>query len=169
MGDGNDVVNFQAGANGVTVVNAETVNGSAGNDFITIGNASGNTTVTGGGGADTITASAAPDNFRFVSTADSAVGNGDQIVNFDAAKDTFDFSGMTGGPNGLTGAIHFVGTDGFDGSMGAPHSEARIDGTGPNATLQIDVNGDGQFGPGDMEIHLVNYTGTLTDSNFLLH
>jgi hypothetical protein len=43
------------------------------------------------------------------------------------------------------------------------------DGAGANATLQIDVNGDGQFGSGDMEIHLVDYTGTLTDATFLLH
>lgn len=34
MGAGNDTVNFGAQANGATVVNAETVNGSAGNDFI---------------------------------------------------------------------------------------------------------------------------------------
>jgi len=168
MGAGNDSVTFQTAASGVTVVNAETVNGSADNDVITIANPTGQTTVTGGLGADTITAGAAADTFRFVSAADSAVGNGDQIVNFDAAKDTFDFSGMTG-PNGLIGSIHFVGTDACDGTTGAPHSEARVDGTGPNATLQIDGNGDGQFGAGDMEIHLVNYTGTLTDNNFLLH
>lgn len=169
MGAGNDAIHFSGGANGVTVVNAETVDGSAANDQIVISNPTGQTTVTGGAGADTITAGAAADNFRFVSASDSSIGNGDQVVNFDAAKDTFDFSGMTGGPNGLTGPIHFVGTDAFDGSGVAPHSEARVDGTGPNATLQIDVNGDGQFGAGDMEIHLVNYTGTLTDSNFLLH
>ncbi|MGY4622578.1 VCBS repeat-containing protein [Bradyrhizobium sp. USDA 4486] len=169
MLDGNDTINFGAQANGVTVANAETVNGSTGNDQIAIANPTGQTTVTGGLGADMITAGAAADHFNFVSAADSAVGTGDQIVNFDATRDTFDFSGMTGGPNGLTGPIHFVGTDAFDGTAGAPHSEARVDGTGPNATLQIDVNGDGQFGAGDMEIHLVNYTGTLTDNNFLVH
>jgi len=169
MGGGNDTIDFGAQANGVTVANVETVNGSAGNDQIVIANPTGQTTVTGGLGVDTITAGAAADHFMFVSAADSGAGNGDQIVGFDATKDTFDFSGMTGGPNGLTGPIHFVGTDAFDGTAGAPHSEARIDGTGANATLQIDVGGDGQFGAGDMEIHLVNYTGTLTDSNFLLH
>ena len=112
---------------------------------------------------------ATPVNFNFAAAAESAVGNGDQVVGFDASRDSFDFSGMTGGAGGLTGQIHFVGTDAFDGTAGAPHSEARVDGTGPNATLQIDVNGDGQFGASDMEIHLGNYTGTLTDNNFLLH
>ena len=34
MGAGNDVINFGAQANGVTVVNAETVNGSDGNDVV---------------------------------------------------------------------------------------------------------------------------------------
>ncbi|MBR0950712.1 VCBS domain-containing protein [Bradyrhizobium canariense] len=168
MGDGIDTVNFVGTAGTVTVVNAETVNGSIGNDFITIGNTAGTTTVTGGTGADNITASAAADNFNFNSAAESQTGNGDTVVNFNASSDTFTFTNMTG-LNGFTGPVHFVDTAAFDGSAGSPHSEARVDGTGTNAMLQIDVNGDGQFGAGDMEISLVNYAGTLTDSNFLLH
>jgi hypothetical protein len=39
---------------------------------------------------------------------------------------------------------------------------------GGNATLQIDVNGDGVMDASDIEIHLTNYTGTLHDSNFML-
>jgi hypothetical protein len=168
MGDGIDTINFVGTAGTVTVVNAETVNGSIGNDFITIGNTAGTTTVTGGTGADNITASAAADNFNFNSAAESQTGNGDTVVNFDASSDTFTFTNMTG-PNGFTGPVHFVDTAAFDGSAGSPHSEARLEGTGTSAMLQIDVNGDGQFGAGDMEISLVNYAGTLTDSNFLLH
>jgi hypothetical protein len=34
--------------------------------------------------------------------------------------------------------------------------------------LQIDVNGDGQFGANDIEIHLANLAGTLHDANFVL-
>lgn len=52
--------------------------------------------------------------------------------------------------------------------LAAPHSEARVDGAGPNATLQIDVDGDGQMGANDIEVHLTNYTGTLHDSNFII-
>ena len=167
MGDGNDVINFGAQANGVTVVNAETVNGSDGNDNITIGNSSGTTTVTGGLGSDTVVAGSSPINFNFTSAAESQTGNGDQIVNFDANQDTFTFKNMTG-PNGFTGSVHFVDTAGFDGTAGSPHSEARVDTTGGNATLQIDVNGDGVMDGNDIEIHLTHYIGTLHDSNFLL-
>ena len=72
------------------------------------------------------------------------------------------------GPNGFTGPIHFVDTAGFDGTAASPQSEARVDTTGGNATLQIDVNGDGVMDANDIEIHLTNYTGTLHDANFLL-
>nr|WP_311985852.1 hypothetical protein [Bradyrhizobium canariense] len=166
MGGGNDTVNF-AGANAgtVTVVNAETVNGSSGVDYITIGNTSGSTTITGGQGADTIVASAGSDNFHFASASESQTGNGDTIVNFDAASDTFNFSGMAAQ---FTGSIHFMDTAAFDGSAGSPHSEARVDQSGGNATLQIDVNGNGVMDGNDIEIHLANYTGTLHDQNFLL-
>jgi hypothetical protein len=75
---------------------------------------------------------------------------------------------MSSGPNAFAGPVHFVGTAGFDGSAGAPHSEARVDTAGGNATLQIDVNGDGQFGANDIEIHLTNYTGALHDANFII-
>jgi VCBS repeat-containing protein len=168
MGAGNDVINFGAQANGVTVVNAETVNGSDGNDVITIGNTSGSTTITGGLGADTMVAGSTPVNFNFTAAAQSQTGNGDTIFNFNAASDTFTFTGMSG-PNGFTGPIHFVDTAAFDGSAGSPHSEARLDAAaGGNATLQVDVNGDGVMDANDIEIHLTNYTGTLHDSNFLL-
>ncbi len=168
MGAGNDTVNFAGQAFGATVVNAETVNGSAGSDFITIGNTTGTTTVTGGLGADTLVASAAADNFRFTSAAESQTGNGDTVVNFNAASDTFTFAGMTGGPSGFSGPVHFVGTAAFDGSLGAPHSEARVDVAGGTANLQIDVNGDGLMDSHDIEIHLTNYVGTLQSSNFIL-
>jgi hypothetical protein len=77
------------------------------------------------------------------------------------------FTNMTG-PNGFTGPVHFVDTAAFDGSAGSPHSEARVDQSGGNATLQIDVNGNGVMDGNDIEIHLANYTGTLHDQNFLL-
>jgi hypothetical protein len=117
MGAGNDVINFGAQANGVTVVNAETVNGSDGNDFNTIGNTSGNTTITGGLGSDTAVAGSTPVNFNFAAAAQSQTGNGDTILNFNADNDTFTFTSLTG-PNGFTGPIHFVDTAVFDGLAG---------------------------------------------------
>jgi hypothetical protein len=167
MGDGNDTINFGGQANGVTVVNAETVNGSDGNDVITIGNTSGSTTITGGLGSDTITAGSAPVNFNFTAAAQSQTGNGDQILNFNANQDNFTFTNMTG-QNGFVGLVHFMDTAAFDGSAATPHSEARVDQTGGNATLQIDVNGDGLMDANDIEIHLTNYTGMLHDANFIL-
>jgi VCBS repeat-containing protein len=167
MGAGNDTINFQSAAGGVTVVNAEAVNGSTGNDFITIGTGATATTVTGGAGADTITVGSSAVNFNFNAVGDSQTGNGDTVVNFDASSDTFTFTNMTG-PNGFTGPVHFVGTAGFDGTAGALQSEARVDNSGGNATLQIDVNGDGVMDSNDVEIHLTNYVGTLHDSNFIL-
>ncbi|MCK1698913.1 VCBS domain-containing protein [Bradyrhizobium sp. 144] len=165
MAAGNDTVNFAAQANNVTVVNAETVNGSAGDDYITIGNTSGTTAVTGGLGADTIVASAAVDNFHFAGAAESQTGAGDTIVNFDAGSDTFNFASMSAQ---FATPVHFMDTAAFDGSAGSPHSEARIDQTGANATLQIDVNGDGLMDSHDIEIHLSGYVGTLHDQNFML-
>jgi hypothetical protein len=167
MGAGNDTINFGAQANGVTVVNAENVNGSSGNDFITVGNSAAPVTVTGGLGADNITAGSTPVNFNFNNAAESQTGNGDTVVNFNAANDTFTFTNMTG-PNGFTGPVQFMNTAAFDGSVAAPHSEARVDTTGGNATLQIDVNGDGVMDSHDIEIHLANYVGTLHSSNFLV-
>ncbi|TYL84331.1 VCBS domain-containing protein [Bradyrhizobium cytisi] len=156
-------INFNDTTNGVTVANASTVNGSAADDNITVANASGTTTVTGGLGADYLTAGAGSFNFNFNGPADSAVGHGDTIVNFDAGRDNFTFTGV----NAAT-AIHYVDTAEFDGTVGSPYCEARVDGTGPNALLQIDLDGDGKMGAGDIEVHLQNYVGTLADHNFLL-
>ena len=51
---------------------------------------------------------------------------------------------------------------------GGEHSSAHLAVNGGQTTLQIDVNGDGQITSADMEIQLVNLTGTLHDGNFLL-
>jgi VCBS repeat-containing protein len=159
MGAGNDVINFNAAANGAIVANAETVNGSTGNDFITIGSSSGATTVTAGSGMDYIVAGSSPVNINFTAVTDSQTGQGDTVVNFNPAQDTFTFTGI----NGFTGPIHFIDNAAFDGAG----SEARVDVAGSDATLQIDVNGDGLMDSHDIEVHLVNYTA-LHDQNFLL-
>ncbi|MEZ0054835.1 VCBS repeat-containing protein [Bradyrhizobium elkanii] len=169
LGNGTDTLTLADGFNDVTAKNVETVVGSNGNDNIVIANTTGSTTVAGGLGVDTITADAATDNFRFASAAESVFGNGDTIVGFDADHDAFQFtSSMVGGANGLTGAISFVGTSGFDGTPAAHQSEARLDLTGGQTTLQIDVDGDGQLTANDIEIHLTGATGTLTSANFML-
>jgi VCBS repeat-containing protein len=160
LGDGTDTLNFTAGGSfGITVVNVEYINGSADSDSIIIGDGAGSTTITGGGGSDFLTAGTGTDNFHFATASDSAVGSGDSIANFDAEHDSFTFSGIDF--NGAS-SISFIDTADFSGTS----LEARLDQTGGNATLQIDVDGDGLMGTGDMEIHLTNYTGVLSSSNF---
>jgi Ca2+-binding RTX toxin-like protein len=141
------------------VTNVETVFGSSNNDTIVIANTAGaTTTVTGGLGADTITASAGQDNFRFASVADSPSGGASDVINnFDAFGDTFTFSGMTI----ANSSINYIAAGGFAGSGQA---SALLAGN----VLQIDVNGDGAMGIGDMEINLANLNGTLHNSNFLI-
>ena len=150
LGGGTDTVSFGTNAH-VSVVNVETVNGSASNDVISIGG--GATTVTGGLGNDNLTAGSGADNFRYTSTADSAGPVRDFITGFDASADVFTFSGM-----GFASAINFVGLGPFTGTG----SQARISG---GSTLEIDVNGDAIA---DMQIELSNIQGTLTNANFVV-
>ena len=154
-----DTLNLGVIATGVTVKNIENVNGSAFNDTITIANTSGTTTVTGGMGSDFITASAGQDNIRYTNAAQAGIGGGETVNDFNAANDTFVLDHVAG----LAGQIHFVSNGVFSGSPGDFHSEARLNGN----ILQIDVDGDGQMGAGDMEITLNGLNGTLTDSNFV--
>ncbi|MHC4050467.1 VCBS domain-containing protein [Bradyrhizobium sp. 25ACV] len=159
LGDGNDTLNFNANVYDITVTNVETVNAAANFDRITIGNASGNTTITAGAGADEIFASAGHDNFRFVSTADSAAGAADTIHNFDADNDSFTFSGISV----AGGHIEYVENAAL---LGANQASAHLQNSGSgNDYLQIDIDGDGTS---DMDVSLQNVTGTLHNGNFLL-
>lgn len=163
LGGGTDTLNLNGGSFNLTVIDVETINGSALQDNLTISNTSGSTTVTAGAGYDGITAGAGQDNFRFTSVSDSLVGgSADQITNFDASSDTFTFSGIAIGDD----HIEYVGTGAFAGSGQA---SAHLLNNGPGANvLQIDIDGDGTMTSADMEIGLNNLNGTLSNSNFLL-
>ena len=166
LGDGNDTLSFNAAASGITVTDVETVNGSSGADSITIANSSGSTTITGGAANDVLIASVGQDNFRFTSAADSTFGGAQDTINgFDASADGFVFAGMQ---DSFTGPIDYVGTAAFSGTPGALHSQARLDLSGGQTTLQIDVDGNGLMTANDMEIHLLNLTNALNNSNFQL-
>lgn len=159
LGDGNDTLNFNANVYDITVTNVETVNAAANFDRITIGNTSGDTTITAGAGADEIFASAGHDNFRFVGIADSAAGAADTIHNFDAGNDKFTFSGISV----AGGHIEYV-----DGPtlLGSNQASAILQNFGSgNDALQVDIDGDGAS---DMEISLLNANGALHNSNFLV-
>lgn len=157
LGAGNDTLNL-VGAASVTVANVEHVNGGAFTDFITDATVIGTTTITGGGGADFITLGAATDVVRYTDASESSVATGlDTITNFDATQDTFAFDHVAG----LASQIHYVGVGGILDGHG--QSEAVLNGN----TLQIDVDGDGLLGAGDMQIQINGLVGNLTDANFV--
>jgi Ca2+-binding RTX toxin-like protein len=146
LGGGFDILNLAAGANTVTVTNIEAVNGNSGSDTIVIaGNPGFVTMVTGGGGADTITASADEDHIRFTAISDSPYdvpGGGlrDEVIGFDASEDKFVFEGVTN-TNGNWELIDDGGVD----------------------VIRVDVDANATW---DMAIEIDGLTGTLTDDNF---
>lgn len=157
LGGGQDTLNISSGFGNVTAVNVETVNGSNSFDNIILVGAAG-TTVTGGLGADSITMSAGADRVRFASVADSgSSGDHDTLINFNAAMDRL----VIDGP--FNGAVSYIGNAAFDGSS---PNQARIDNFAGQTFLQVDVNRDGMFGAGDMQIAFTNLTGTLSAANF---
>ncbi|MBR0830454.1 VCBS domain-containing protein [Bradyrhizobium manausense] len=165
LGAGTDALVMNGIFNSVTVNNVENVTGSIMNDTIVIANATGTTTVTGGGGMDMMTASAGVDNFRYASVSDSYVAMSDTIDGFNAAQDFFVFDNSMVGAGGFTGSsVNFVDSDPFT-STG--QSQARLDNSGGQTMLQIDVNGDGNMDGSDIQIHLTNNVGTITNGNFL--
>jgi len=73
------------------------------------------------------------------------------------------FSGITFGGDGH---IEYVDTGSFTGN-GQASAHLQLDSPG-NGVLQIDVNGDGAMDANDMEIGLSNFTGSISNSSFLL-
>jgi Ca2+-binding RTX toxin-like protein len=152
LGAGTDslhLFNNGVNVNVVTVQNVENVTAVGfDSDQITIaGNTGGVTTVTAGGGADLLWASADEDHFRFVVTGDSfydvpAGGLRDTVTGFDAAEDVFVFDGpQFTGP--VTWELINFGQD----------------------IVRVDVDGDTNW---DMAIGLNGLVGTLTNANFLV-
>ena len=160
LGAGIDTLNLSSGSFGLTVDNVENINGSADNDTITIGTTTGPTTVTGGLGADFVTAGAGQDIIRFTSAAESTGGSGiNSVNNFDVATDRIALDHVAG----LASEVHFVSGGVFTGSPADRHSEARLSGN----LLEIDVDGDGQIGAGDIQLFLNGLNGPLSDANFV--
>jgi Ca2+-binding RTX toxin-like protein len=154
LGSGNDSLQlFNDGqfVNVVSVSNVESVTavGFDSDQIHILGNSGGPTTVTGGGGADLIWASADADRIRFTTTGDSpndipGGGQRDVVTGFDASQDSFVFDGISG--TALTWELTtFGGAD----------------------IVRVDFNGDAVGDMGwDMAIEVSGLTGTLTNSNF---
>jgi Ca2+-binding RTX toxin-like protein len=167
LGDGVDSLTLTSQVFNLTVVDAETITGSAMNDTIVIGNTTGATTITGGLGTDHLTLGGGDDSVRFTSVEDSSINIGrDVVTNFDADHDKFVFDGI-GGPNGLRGTFEFLDSGSFTG--GGDNSEAILTNIGGVDILQIDVDGDGVMTASDMEIQLNNWSGTLSNATFLVN
>jgi Ca2+-binding RTX toxin-like protein len=157
LGNGTDSFTLADGNNDVTVSGAETITGGTGDDHITIGVATGITTVIGGLGADVITAGTGEDHFR-IAAADSVAGAGDTIIGFDTTHDAFELNLGAGGPS----SISYIGSSNFHGVAG----EVRLEDLGNGvAQLYVDVDGNSSA---DMQITLQDHVGTLSGANFFL-
>lgn len=137
------------GVNVVSVQNVENVTaiGDKSDQIHILGNSDAPTTVTAGGGADIVWASADVDYFRFTGTGDSPDigGQRDVVIGFDAAEDRFVFDGIPG-TSFAWQLVNVVDDDGL----------VRVD---------FDGNASGDIG-WDMAIHVNDFTGTLTIANF---
>jgi Ca2+-binding RTX toxin-like protein len=138
--------------NVVTVQNVENVTavGFDSDQIHIAGNTGGATTVTAGGGADLLWASADEDHFRYTVTGDSFYdfpmpgGLRDTINDFDASQDRFVFDGP-----------QFTGPVTWD-----------VVNLGPGQDLvRIDIENDAIW---DMAVGLNGLVGTLTNANFLV-
>jgi hypothetical protein len=166
LGAGNDTLtlfsNDPMGVNVVTVANIENVNaiGSQGDQIHIAGNSGGITTVTAGGGADQIWASADEDHFRFVVSGDSpydllgnpAGGLRDAIFGFNADDDVLVFDGAQ-----FTAAV----------ANNAFTWELTTFGGADIVRVDLDGNFNGDDG-WEMAIEITDYTGTFTNSNILI-
>ena len=160
LGAGNDSLGLNSnsfngpGVNVVYVQNVENVTaiGDKSDQIHILGNADAATTVTTGGGADLIWASADVDQFRFTVTGDSPDVGGarDVVFGFDAAEDRFVFDNIpTTAPGPIWQLVEDFGGPGLD-------------------IVRVDLDGihSGDIG-WEMAIELQGLTGTLSNDNFL--
>ncbi|NFV79340.1 LamG-like jellyroll fold domain-containing protein [Magnetospirillum aberrantis] len=161
-GNGNDIVLGNTGADVLYGDGGmDVLNGGAGNDVL-VGGLEGDS-LTGGTGADV---------FRFLSGADSAIGEWDVVKDFDLTNDKLDLVGL-GSVVGLQLVSHDIG-DTYPppgGVAAAIASEPSITNNSivvwlQNGSTYIYVKAEGTSQNGLM-IQLEGFTGTLTEDNFL--
>jgi serralysin len=129
------------------------LSGLAGND--TLFGGAGNDRLIGGDGADRLTGGAGDDRFEFGGASTSPYGAGDRITDFNTGNDTIVID-LTSG----SGA--FIGTSSFK-AGGA--IEARYDSVGDQ--VQVDLNNNGVFGAGDLQILGLAVAPTTSDFAFV--
>jgi serralysin len=158
---------------------AFTIHGGAGNDTLVggakndyfIGNGGedklyglgGTDTLVGGGGADQLRGGNGGDFFRYLSTADSSVGNADRILDFEHI-DRIDLTAIDANSN-VDGdqAFTFIGSNAF---TGAGQLRAAFDAGTNSWSVEGDTNGDGIA---DFQILVTSVGGSpIVTSDFLL-
>ena len=166
---GNSAANVLDGAAGDDVVQGlagnDTLKGQAGDDRLEGGD--GTDLLIGGAGRDILVGGAGADRFDLDAASDSAVGSGDQILDF-GAGDRIDLSTI----DARTGtkkndAFQFIGTAAFTGAAGQLRYEiVDVEGTAGDYTKILgDLNGDRVA---DFEIILLGSTGSLQSADFVL-
>ncbi len=147
--DGNDVLAGHVGNDTLYGGKGDdSLIGGPGNDWLHGGNGQdtlvggdGNDTLNGFKDTDTLIGGAGADLFVFKAANQSPYGAGDTIEDFQSGVDQIDLRDI--------GADSFIGTAPFVGGDG--HIEVRFD---PGADqLQVDVNDNGRFDAGDLEIN----------------
>lgn len=167
---GNSGANSLDGASGDDIVQGlggnDTLAGQAGNDRLEGGD--GADLLVGGAGRDTLVGGAGGDRFDFDLAGDSAVGSGDQILDFVTGLDKIDLSTMDAKiGTKKNDAFQFIGTSAFTGAAGQLRYETvDLAGTvGDYTKILGDLNGDKIA---DFEIILVGSAGTLLSTDFIL-
>ena len=178
-GTGNTLANTLVGNSGINVLDGasgddflqglagnDTLYGQAGNDRLEGGD--GADLLFGGAGRDTLVGGAGNDRFDLDLASDSAVGSGDQILDFSAGFDKIDLSTL----DAKTGtkkndAFQFIGDAAFTGAAGQLRYEiVDLAGTSGDYTkITGDLNGDKIA---DFEIILLGHTDPLHATDFVL-
>lgn len=128
------------------------LSGGQGND--TLNGGDGDDILTGGGGRDRLIGGEGDDVFQFLRRSHSTNDNSrDEIADFTIGEDAIDLSG-------LQQPITFVGSGGFSGTA----AEVRVNLSGGNSRVLVDVNGDGIA---DMRIEVIGVVG-LDVADFVL-
>ena len=149
--------------------NADTLVGTSGNDII-IGNG-GNDTITGGSGADALTGGSGKVTFAYNSSSDSTPSSHDTITDFNASRDTIDFTNIAG-INAHKGIATFEGKLTGSGNLTLnAHSVAYIEVNGNtevlvNTTNTAETVTSAHVSAANMEIVLVGIHLGLKSADF---
>ena len=126
------------------------------NDSDALFGGAGTDLIDGGAGVDVLTGGGGADVFVFSNASHSAAASGDIVTDFVAGVDHIDFTSI--------GILNWIDNADFTGSAG----EFRWVQVGANTLLQIDLDGDGLMGTGDVEVGLVGVAGIFeTDVYFI--